>query len=274
MKIAPGEYLLRCQVQRLWNIDIIFKAGRCYIFKGHYKEKRASVINTCTRLTYKSWLCIVQLALKHWWEVVLFFYQLKTFFSSPRGALICRDTCDGLFLPLCYYCTKQYEPWWRVSQNSSELPEASGLVFCGLWTAQWEVGRQLCLSMELLDGLNNSVDATSVMLKAAGLAGDEERWWGPGFMWEACQQHLLCLFIVSRAKKKKILNTGPLKSVKLVPWSQCNGIQVSNLWLPVVSSVYSGAGLGQSLQGSPLQVSPLEVEKPVRCWWIFGLMFL
>lgn len=37
-----------------------------------------------------------------------------------------------------------------------------------------------------------------------------------------------CLFIVSRVKEK-ILNIGPLKSVKLVPLIWCNGIQVSNL---------------------------------------------
>ena len=38
-------------------------------------------------------------------------------------------------------------------------------VFCGSWTAQWDVTRQLCLSMEPVEGLNNSVDSTSVTLK-------------------------------------------------------------------------------------------------------------
>lgn len=68
----------------------------------------------------------------------------------------------------------------EVSQNSFHLPRALGLVFCGPWTAQWEVGRQLRLSMEPVDGLNNSVDVTSLMLKASGLVGDEERWLGQG----------------------------------------------------------------------------------------------
>lgn len=41
-------------------------------------------------------------------------------------------------------------------------------------------------------------------------------------MWEGSQQHFLCLFIVSRVKKEKILNVRLLKSVKVEPQTRCN----------------------------------------------------
>ena len=76
---------------------------------------------------------------------------------------------------------------------------------------------------------------------------DADMW--RSFMRGASQQHFLCLCIVSGGKRKKILNIRPSKSVKLAPQSHCNVIQVSNLWLPVESSVHSEVGLNQLLQG-------------------------
>lgn len=168
----------------------------------------------------------------------------SSFIFTLLNIFFCPLWCINVRFPLlfCYNCTKQYSPWRSFLRIASTC---QGPLVCS-FVASGQPSGKLGVSY----ACRWSCLTASIILTRPLRCWKLQVWWvtksNDGDKKEEALVHVgsqsatphLCFF-VSRVKKKKILNIRPLKSVKLVPQSHCNSIQVGSLWLPVESGGHS-----------------------------------